>query len=44
MIKQYGFSLARDYLMEIVESKLYTKVNEEEFLRAQKQASEKASA
>lgn len=44
MIKQYGFSLARDYLMEIVESKLYTKVNEEEFLKALKQASEKASA
>lgn len=44
MIKQYGFSLARNYLMEIVESKLYTKVNEEEFLKAKKQAEEKASA
>lgn len=43
MIKQYGFSLARDYLMEIVESKLYTKVNEEEFLNAQKKASESAA-
>lgn len=43
MIKQYGFSLARDYLMEIVESKLYTKVNEEEFLAAQKKASEAAA-
>ena len=43
MIKQYVFSLARDYLMEIVESKLYTKVNEEEFLNAQKKASETAA-
>ncbi len=38
MIEKYGFSLTRDYLVEVVESKLYTKVNEEEFLKAQQKA------
>lgn len=42
MTKRYGFSLARDYLMEVEESKLYTQVNEEEFLNAEK-AAEQAS-
>lgn len=40
MTKRYGFSLARDYLMEIEESKLYTLVNEEEFLKAEKAAAD----
>ncbi len=40
MVEKYGFSLARDYLMEVVESKLYTKVNEEEFLKAAQKADE----
>lgn len=38
MTKRYGFSLAREYLMEVEESKLYTQVNEEEFLNAEKAA------
>ena len=37
MVKVYGYSIARDYLMEIAVSKLYTKVTEEEFLRAEAQ-------
>ncbi len=37
MVKFYGYSIARDYLMEIAVSKLYTKVTEEEFLRAEAQ-------
>lgn len=44
MTKRYGFSLARDYLMEVEESKLYTLVNEEEFLKAQKAAEDNALA
>ncbi|MCD8283867.1 MAG: hypothetical protein LUD39_03265 [Opitutae bacterium] len=40
MVAKYGFSLARDYLMEVVESKLYTRVNEEEFLKASQKAAE----
>lgn len=42
MTKRYGFSLARDYLMEVEESKLYTLVNEEEFLNAEKAAEQAA--
>ena len=42
MTKRYGFSLARDYLMEVEESKLYTLVNEEQFLKAEKLAEEAA--
>ena len=42
MTKRYGFSLSRDYLMEIEESKLYTQVNEEEFVKAER-AAEKAA-
>ncbi|MCD8283868.1 MAG: hypothetical protein LUD39_03260 [Opitutae bacterium] len=38
MVEKYGFSLARDYLMEIEVSKLYAKVTEEEFLKAEAQA------
>ena len=37
MVKAYGYSIARDYYMEVVKSKLYTKVTEEEFLRAEAQ-------
>lgn len=45
MVKAYGYSIARDYYMEIAKSKLYTKVTEEEFLRAEAQkALEDASA
>jgi len=44
MTKRYGFSLTRDYLMEVEESKLYTLVNEEEFLKAEKAAKEKEIA
>lgn len=44
MTKRYGFSLSRDYLMEVEESKLYTLVNEEEFLKAEKAAKEKSLA
>ena len=43
MIKQYGFSLTRDYLMEVAESKLYTQVNEEEFLKAKAQSEAQAA-
>lgn len=42
MTKRYGFSLSRDYLMEVEESKLYTQVNEEEFLNAEKAAEQAA--
>ena len=42
MTKRYGFSLARDYLMEVEESKLYTLVNEEQFLKAEKLAEDAA--
>lgn len=42
MTKRYGFSLARNYLMEVEESKLYTLVNEEEFLKAEKSAEQAA--
>ncbi len=42
MTKRYGFSLARNYLMEVEESKLYTLVNEEEFLKAEKAAEQAA--
>lgn len=42
MVKAYGYSVARSYLMEIAKSKLYVKVNEEEFLKAKK-LSEEAS-
>lgn len=35
MVDAYGYSIARNYYMEIVSSKLYTKVTEEEFLRAE---------
>ncbi|MCR5184378.1 MAG: hypothetical protein K6B46_06765 [Opitutales bacterium] len=35
MTEKYGFSLTRNYLLQVVESKLYTAVNEEEFLKAQ---------
>ncbi len=38
MVEKYGFSITRDYLMEIEVSKLYAKVNEEEFLKAEAQA------
>lgn len=44
MTKHYGFSLARDYLMEVEESKLYTQVTEEEFLNAEKAAEQAALA
>lgn len=44
MTKRYGFSLARDYLMEVEESKLYTLVNEEEFINAEKAAEQAALA
>ncbi len=44
MTKRYGFSLARDYLMEVEESKLYTLVNEEQFLKAEKLAEEASLA
>ena len=44
MTKRYGFSLARDYLMEVEESKLYTQVNEEEFLKAEKAAEDASLA
>lgn len=37
MAKAYGYSIARDYYLEIAKSKLYTKVTEEEFLRAEAQ-------
>lgn len=37
MVKAYGYSIARDYYMEVAKSKLYTKVTEEEFLRAEAQ-------
>lgn len=37
MIKAYGYSITRDYYMEVAKSKLYTKVTEEEFLRAEAQ-------
>ena len=43
MTKRYGFSLARDYLVDIEESKLYTQVNEEEFVKAE-HAAETATA
>lgn len=35
MVEAYGYSIARNYYMEIAKSKLYTKVTEEEFLRAE---------
>lgn len=35
MIEKYGFSLTRNYLLQVVESKLYIAVTEEEFLKAQ---------
>lgn len=44
MTKRYGFSLARDYLMEVEESKLYTQVNEEEFIKAEKAAEDASLA
>ncbi len=44
MVEKYGFSLARDYLMEIEVSKLYAKVTEEEFLKAEAQAKLNAPA
>ncbi|MDR2982884.1 MAG: hypothetical protein LBV12_11635, partial [Puniceicoccales bacterium] len=34
MIKRYGFSLARNYVMEIEESRLYTALSEEEAKKA----------
>ena len=37
-----GFDLAHSYLMEVEESKLYVKVTEEEFLKAQEQQKENA--
>lgn len=42
MVETYGYSVARSYYMEIVKAKLYVKVNEEEFLKAQKAAEEEA--
>lgn len=42
MTKRYGFSLSRDYLMEVEQSKLYTQVNEEEFVKAEKAAEQAA--
>lgn len=44
MVKRYGFSLNRDYLVEIEESKLYTLATEEEFLKAEKEAADRAIA
>lgn len=38
MTRLYGFSLARNYLMDVEESKLYAQVNEEEFLQAEAKA------
>lgn len=43
MTKTYGFSLVRNYVMEIEESKLFMAVTEEEFAK-QKAESEKAGA
>jgi hypothetical protein len=43
MTKTYGFSLVRNYVMEIEESKLFMSVTEEEFAK-QKAESEKAGA
>ena len=42
MVEAYGYSVARNYYMEIAKAKLYVKVNEEEFLKAQKAAEEEA--
>lgn len=42
MIEKYGFSLTRNYLLQVVESKLYTAVTEEEFLKAEAAAAPKA--
>lgn len=37
MVDAYGYSVGRDYYMEVEKSKLYIKVTEEEFLRAEAQ-------
>lgn len=38
MIQNYGFSLTRNYLMQVEKLKLFMKVNEEEYLKAEAQA------
>lgn len=38
MIKTYGFSLTRNYMMQVEKIKLFMKVNEEEYLKAEAQA------
>ncbi|MCR5184379.1 MAG: hypothetical protein K6B46_06770 [Opitutales bacterium] len=38
MIKHYGFSLTRNYMMQVEKIKLFMKVNEEEYLKAEAQA------
>ena len=43
MAKVYGFSLVRNYVMEIEEAKLYMAVTDEEFAKQKEEADKKAS-